>query len=274
MKFVIEHRSYLLNRPFAISRGSRTHAHCVYLRLTLDHAHGQACSVAYPRYGETPASVEQMIRDALAIISSDKNPARMRQTINATMPAGAARNVLDCALWDLEAKLLGVPVWKLAGMAAAPNAQITAYTISLDAPDAMECQAEQHRHYHILKLKLAGDDRDLSRMAAVKRAAPNARLIVDANEGYLHDRLAELDALLAAKVDLIEQPVPAGSDQLLDQCKPGQTAILCADESIHTRADLAACKGRYRAINIKLDKTGGLTEALALQRQALAEGFQ
>jgi L-Ala-D/L-Glu epimerase len=196
----------------------------------------------------------------------------LRAQLQSLLPHGAARNALDCALWDLEAQQSDTPAWQLAGLTALP-ALPTAMTVSLDTPEAMEHRAwELAAKFTLLKLKLAGEG-DLARVAAVRRGAPSARLIVDANEAWHgRDVAAEAAALLPYGIELIEQPVRAGQDHLLD----GVASLipLCADESCQDRADLPRLMGRYQAINIKLDKAGGLTEALALKAQAQAAGLK
>ena len=196
------------------------------------------------------------------------NPHEDRARLLAELPAGAARNALDCALWDLAAKREGVPVWHLAGLPE-PVAVATAYTVSLDTPEAMELAARTaaERGFVLLKCKLAGDGEDLARVAAVRAGASQARLIIDANESWAgHDIGAETAALAALGVETIEQPLPAGADHALQGLR---TALpLCADESCHTAADLAAVAQRYRAVNLKLDKAGGLTAGLALASAA------
>jgi L-alanine-DL-glutamate epimerase-like enolase superfamily enzyme len=187
------------------------------------------------------------------------------------MPPGAARNALDCALIDLEAKTSGQPAWRLLGLAP-PQACTTAYTVSLGSPEAMAEAAGRAAQRKLLKIKLGGDG-DLQRIAAVRRAAPNAELIVDANEAWTSDDLgANLAACADAGVTLVEQPLPAGHDAALSRIK--RPIMVCADESVHDRASLADLRGRYDAVNIKLDKTGGLTEALALADAARAEGLE
>ena len=195
-----------------------------------------------------------------------------RQTVQHLLPPGAARNAVDCALWDLEARKAGLPVWQLARMAA-PQPLVTAMTVSLGSPDKMEADAHLlATRTSLIKLKLAGDG-DIERVAAVRRGAPTALLVVDANEAWTgRDIAAEAAALLPFGVELIEQPVKAGEDRLLDGIS--SPIPLCADESVHDRADLERCRGRYQAINIKLDKAGGLTEALALKAEAQALGFK
>ncbi len=195
-----------------------------------------------------------------------------RAQLQQLLPPGAARNAVDCALWDLDAKRAGVPLWQLAGLAP-PLPLVTAMTVSLDRPEQMEAAArELSRQTALIKIKLAGED-DLARVAAVRRGAPHARLIVDANESWTNrDVAAEAAALVPFGVELIEQPARRGEDHLLDGI--ASPIPLGADESLHDRSDLARCSGRYQAINIKLDKAGGLTEALALREAARAQGLR
>ena len=195
-----------------------------------------------------------------------------RQTLQHLLPPGAARNAVDCALWGLEAGRAGIAVWQLAGMEA-PRPLVTAMTVSLGSPDKMETDARRlAARTSLIKLKLSGDG-DRERVAAVRRGAPHARLIVDANEAWTGRDVSTMAAsLLPFGVELIEQPVKAGEDHLLDGFV--SPIPFCADESVHDRADLERCWGRYQAINIKLDKAGGLTEALALKAKAQAMGFK
>jgi L-alanine-DL-glutamate epimerase-like enolase superfamily enzyme len=193
-----------------------------------------------------------------------------RQELQSVMPPGAARNALDCALWDLAAKRSRRPAHELAGLPA-PRALVTAYTISLAPPDAMAAAARGAANRPLLKIKL-GADGDRERIGAVRAAAPDAELIVDANEGWTADNLAaNLAACATARVTLVEQPLPAADDAALQAC--ARPIPVCADESVHDRASLAALVGKYDAVNIKLDKTGGLTEALALAAEAERLGF-
>jgi len=188
------------------------------------------------------------------------------------LPAGAARTAVDCALWDLEAKTKGKAVWQLAGLAK-PGPEITAYTLSLDTPEKMQAQAAENAFRPLLKTKLGGGEEDVLRIEAVRRGAPQARIIVDANEGWtpeLYQTLAPV--LLRLGVEMVEQPFPAGADDALlalDRVLP-----VCADESCHDRSSLPALKGKYDMVNIKLDKTGGLSEAIALRAEALEQGYQ
>jgi L-alanine-DL-glutamate epimerase-like enolase superfamily enzyme len=187
------------------------------------------------------------------------------------LPAGAARNAVDCALWDLEAKRTGKRVWELAGLEA-PGPEITAYTLSLDTAAAMKAKAAQHAFRPLLKIKLGTPD-DMPRLEAVRAGAPKSSIIVDANEGWSADVYADLAPhLIRLGVDLVEQPLPAGEDHaLLGMQRP---VPVCADESCHDRSSLVNLKGKYDVVNIKLDKTGGLTEALALRDAAIAQGYE
>ncbi|MEQ8300047.1 MAG: dipeptide epimerase [Hyphomonas sp.] len=254
-----------LRAAFAISRGAKTSAETVQVRVQQGGATGWGECVPYARYGETIATVTAAIeamRDAI-------EGGLTRDELQIRMPAGAARCAVDCALWDLEAKLSGTPVWQLTGLPE-PRAVETAVTVSLDTPDAMAAAAGAIQG-RLLKLKLGGAD-DLKRIEAVHLARPDARLIVDANEGLV---AAEFPAISRAAADLgvvlIEQPFPAGKDEALER-RPGPVAI-CADESAHTSADIQDLARRYDAVNVKLDKAGGLTEALAMVRAARATGL-
>ncbi len=221
----------------------------------------------YARYGETVDGVIAAIEGLRPRIEDGLD----RTGLQALLPAGAARNALDCAYWDLEAKRAGRPVWQLCGLAPL-DAVTTAYTLSLDTPDAMGRAAAAHAARPLLKLKLAGPD-DLARVEAVRANAPETRLIVDAHEGWSLDDYVELAPKLARLgVVLIEQPLPAGQDAPLAGLQ--RPVPVCADESCHATESLAGIAGRYDAVNIKLDKTGGLTEALNLKQAALDQGFQ
>ncbi len=228
---------------------------------------GRGEATPYPRYTETVEGVHAAIEDLRGEIETGCDRARL-QTL---LPGGAARNAIDCALWDLEAKRAGMRVWELAGRPA-PKPVVTAFTISLDTPEVMADAARAAANRPLLKLKIGGAD-DLDRVRAVRAAALGPRLIVDANEALSFDELQRL--VLDFKrlgVTLIEQPLPAGEDAALEGWD--SPVPLCADESLHTRAELNACATRYSAINIKLDKTGGLTEALALSGAAQARGLK
>ena len=262
----VSRRSWLLAQPFAISRGSKTTADVVVAELHDGDSHGRGECVPYPRYGESVESVFAALEAMKGAVFSGLNRASLQQA----MPPGAARNALDAAFWDIEAKRADRSVADLAGIGPL-KPLVTAYTLSLDTPERMGAAAAAQKARPLLKLKLTGDG-DLERVAAVRRNAPQARLIVDANEGWSERQFIELSPRLAEfGVELIEQPLPAGDDDaLLGVPHP---IPVCADESCHTAADLDRLAGKYEAINIKLDKTGGLTEALSLAAAARERGF-
>ena len=254
-----------LKAAFAISRGSKTQAETVRVTLAGDGQTGRGESVPYGRYGETVQGVLEEIESARALIEAGIS----RENLQAAMKPGAARCAVDCALWDLDAKRAGVPVWQLAGLPE-PKPVETAVTLSLDTPEAMAAAASAAPG-HLLKLKLGGPG-DLERIRAVHEARPEARLIADANEGLSEKDLPELVKWAARLgVVLIEQPFPAGKDAALMR-RPGAVAI-CADESAHTSADIQTLARSYDAVNVKLDKAGGLTEAIAMVRAAKAAGM-
>jgi L-alanine-DL-glutamate epimerase-like enolase superfamily enzyme len=262
MTITVTRDVFPLAQAFTISRGSRTEARVLTATVVRDGQSGRGECVPYARYGETLESVTAQIETLPRDISRD--------ALQDALPAGAARNAVDCALWDLEAKAAGRRVWDLIG-APDPSPQITAYTLSLDTPEAMEAQARLHAHRPVLKIKLGTPD-DMPRLEAVRRGAPEARIIVDANEGWSAEVYTGLAPhLQRLGVALVEQPLPAGDDEALRGL--ARPVPLCADESCHDRASLPDLKGKYDVVNIKLDKTGGLTEALALRDAALAEGF-
>jgi L-alanine-DL-glutamate epimerase-like enolase superfamily enzyme len=252
---------------FTISRGSKTEA-AVVTAIVSDGVHsGRGECVPYARYGETVEDVAALIEAQTPLLGSGTS----RGAVGTAMLPGAARNALDCALWDYEAKVGGKRVWELAGLAA-PQPAPTCYTISLGTPEAMEEAARIAAHRPVLKIKLGGNG-DPERIAAVRRGAPNARLVVDANEAWTADSLAgNAVACAAAGVELIEQPLPAGRDAALAGFS--SPIPICADESAHTSGGLAMLVGRYAAVNIKLDKTGGLTEALVMASAARRLGLE
>ena len=256
--------SFPIAGTFRISRGSRTEARVVVATIEDGGLAGRGECVPYARYGESVDGVVAQIEALAKAVSLGAS----RQDLLTLLPPGAARNALDCALWDLEAKLAGKRVWALAGFPE-PRGIITAYTLSLDTPEAMEAAAKGASHRPLLKVKL-GAPGDPERIAAVRRGAPKSRLIADANEGWSEASLAaNFAACHAAKVELIEQPLPAGEDGILASLgAAGRGIPVCADESFHTAADLPSIAKLYQAINIKLDKTGGLTAALALLAEA------
>jgi L-alanine-DL-glutamate epimerase-like enolase superfamily enzyme len=252
---------------FTISRGAKTEAVTVVAEVGRGGHTGRGECVPYPRYGESPEAT-------LAAVQAMREPLSRgldRQVLQIAMPPGAARNALDCALLDLDAKISGRRVWDLLGRPA-PAACVTAYTISLASPEAMAVATTQAAHRRLLKIKLGGEG-DGERIAAVRQAAPRSELIVDANEAWTSGNLEQnLAACAQAGVTLVEQPLPADRDEAL--ARIARPLAVCADESVHDRASLEGLPARYDAVNIKLDKTGGLTEALAMADAARALGFQ
>lgn len=249
-----------LKAAFAISRGAKTTAETVVVEIRDGDHVGRGECVPYARYKESRVSVVAQ----LSGIEPDIQDGLSRQDLQRRLPAGAAKCAADCALWDLESKLTGTPVWQLAGLPE-PKSLPTTMTISLDGADAM-AQAAKATNAKILKLKLGGPD-DLVRVEAVRRARPDAKLIVDGNEGIDPNEFPKLAAKAAdLGVVLIEQPFPVGQDSALTK-RPGHVAV-CADESMHTRGDIQGLAKKYDAINIKLDKAGGLTEGLRIMKEA------
>jgi L-alanine-DL-glutamate epimerase-like enolase superfamily enzyme len=263
MRIDVTRDVFKLAQVFTIARGSRTEAKVLTLKLSDGDHMGWGECVPYARYGESLESVTDQIMGLPADFT--------RESLYDLLPAGAARNAADCALWDLEAKRAGKPVWQLAGLKA-PGPEITAYTLSLDTPEAMQAQAAKHAFRPLLKIKLGTPD-DMPRLEAVRAGAPKSTIIVDANEGWSAEVYADLAPhLVRLGVELVEQPLPAGEDHaLLGMQRP---VPVCADESCHDRASLPDLKGKYDVVNIKLDKTGGLTEALALRDAAIAQGYE
>ncbi len=262
MEISVTRDVFRLAEVFTISRGSRTEAKVLTVHV-VDGAHrGRGECVPYARYGESLESVEAQIAGLPGDVT--------REGLAGMLPPGAARNAVDCALWDLEARRAGRRVWELAGLAA-PGPEVTAFTLSLAAPEEMEAAARRNAHRPVLKIKLGTPD-DMARLEAVRRGAPNPVIIVDANEGWSAEVYADLAPhLLRLGVALVEQPLPAGEDEALRGME--RPVPVCADESCHDRASLPALRGKYDVVNIKLDKTGGLTEALALREAAVAEGY-
>ena len=256
-----------LAAAFVISRGSKTEAEVVVAELSDGEHRGRGESVPYGRYGETTETVTAQIEAIRAKIETGAG----RDELQGLLPAGAARNALDCALWDLEAKGAGVRAWSLAGLPRLDPVK-TCFTISIASPAEMAEAARENARRPMLKLKIGSAD-DLAAVEAVRAAAPKARLVVDANEALSLDDLCRIaPAFARLGVLVVEQPLPAGEDASLEGYD--SPVPLCADESLHTRAELAACVGRYAMVNIKLDKAGGLTEALALAAEARAKGFK
>lgn len=268
MELSVQIERWPLAGTFTISRGSKIEATVVVVELSAGTHRGRGESVPYARYGETTDGIVATLAGMRPALARGLDRADLQRAL----PAGAARNALDCAYWDVNAKQAGLPVYRLAGLAA-PVPLITAYTISLASPAAMAAAAERVAARPLLKVKLGGSDElDAQRIAAVRRAAPRAQLIVDANEGWTAANLASnLAACAEAGVTLIEQPLAEGRDSALaGMLRP---IPICADESVHDRASLDALTGKYDAVNIKLDKAGGLTEALALAAEAERRGF-
>lgn len=252
---------------FTISRGAKTEAVTVVAEISRGDFTGRGECVPYPRYGETPEAALTAIEAMQGAIAGGLD----RQALQTAMPPGAARNALDCALIDLEAKQAGLRAWNLLDRPV-PSERTTAYTISLGAPEAMAAATARASRRALLKIKLGGDG-DAERIAAVREAAPESELIVDANEAWTDANLERnLFACAQAGVTLVEQPLPAGRDAALARIK--RPLAVCADESVHDRTSLAPLRDRYDAVNIKLDKTGGLTEALAMADAAQTLGFE
>jgi L-alanine-DL-glutamate epimerase-like enolase superfamily enzyme len=259
----VTRESWPIRGAFRIARGAKREAEIVVAEVATQGHIGRGEAVPYPRYGE---SVESVLAQCAAV-----PPDVTRDILQQILPAGAARNAVDCALLDLEAKITGRRAQEILGLPP-PRAARTAFTLSLDTPEEMgkAAGAAAAKGYALLKLKVAGAG-DVERVAAVRAAAPRARLIVDANEGWTANDLVLIPALAGLGVALIEQPLPAGEDEALKHLE--SPVPICADESCHTRADLPRLEGRYSHINVKLDKAGGLTEAASLAREAKARGF-
>jgi L-Ala-D/L-Glu epimerase / N-acetyl-D-glutamate racemase len=255
-----------LKEVFRISRGSRTEARVVVVTVTDGEHVGRGEGVPLARYNQNTASVLAQIES----INGEKN--LDRDKLQRSLPAGAARNALDCALWDLEAKISGKRVWELANIPIVPEIE-TSFTISLETSEKMAAAARAATNAPILKLKLGGDSLDLARVQAVRDAAPNARLLIDANESWSPTHYENVvPSFRQCGIALIEQPFPADADEVLQTLD--HPIPVCADESCHTSADLPRLKNRYEIINVKLDKTGGLTEAMRLCKRARESGFK
>jgi len=266
MKVNLLDESWLIEGSFTISRGSRTHANVVVVELQQGEHTGRGECVPYARYDE---SIESVIAELAAL--KDKIAAGLtRQEMQTLLPAGAARNALDCAYWDLACKKSDQRIWQQLEITK-PEPLITAFTLSLDTPERMKEAAIKNAHRPLLKLKLAGEG-DVERVTAVREGSPDARIIVDANEGWNEAQyLAMVPELVKLGVEMIEQPFPASDDAALEHLP--RPITLCADESCHDRSSLKHIIGRYDMINIKLDKTGGLTEAIALKKEAEEAGL-
>jgi L-alanine-DL-glutamate epimerase-like enolase superfamily enzyme len=262
----VRSESWPIRGSFTISRGTKTTAEVVVVELSRNGDVGRGEAVPYARYGESMESVIDQIESLHGALAEGLD----RDGLQALLPAGAARNAVDLAFWDLACKVSGKRHWELAGLPP-PGPVTTAYTLSLDTAEVMGRKASEQAARPLLKLKLAGPE-DLDRVAAVRRNAPKARIVVDANEGWTAAQYSALaPQLLELGVEMIEQPLPAGDDAALAGI--ARPVPVCADESCHDTATLAGLTGRYDMVNIKLDKTGGLTEALKLKAAAEAQGF-
>lgn len=258
MRFEITRDTFPLAEVFTIARGSKSTADVITLHVHEGAHTGRGECVPYAHYGETMDSVAAQIQSYIDGANS------------ADLPAGAARNAIDCAIIDLKVKANGMRAWELFNEPA-PKPVTSAYTLSLDTPENMRASAAKHAHRPLLKIKLGTAD-DMARLEAVRAGAPNAAIIVDANEGWTADIYTDLAPhLIRLGVQMVEQPLPAGQDDMLGEI--ARPLPVCADESCHDRASLPALKGKYDMVNIKLDKTGGLTEALLLRDAARAEGY-
>ena len=265
LEFSVAEQSWPLDKPFRTSRGASTDARVVVVTVSDGQHTGRGEAVPISRYSQTPASTVAQLEHVFPQCID-------RQQIQDLLPASAARNALDCALWDLEAKASGKRAWELAKIPVV-NLIETAFTISLDAPEKMAAAAHASNDAPFLKLKLGGDSLDLPRVEAVRGAASAARLMVDANESWSPAHYREIvSALRGLGVELIEQPFPADADDALESLD--HPVPVCADESCHTTADLPRLVNRYDAVNVKLDKTGGLTEALLLTERARQSGLR
>ncbi len=261
-----ECETYPIDGTFTISRGSRTEIKVIHCTISADGHSGHSECVPYTHYGETIDSVTEQIDAAAALVAANPD----REVLLDAMPAGAARNAIDCALWDLEAKQSGVRAHNRA-CRLPPRPVPTAYTISLGDPADMAANARAHAGRPLLKVKV-GSDNDIARIEAVASVAPNSQIILDANEGWTPENIREnLLAAAAHHIALVEQPLPREHEALLRDIP--HPVPICADESLHTTADLEAITGLYDMVNIKLDKTGGLTEALRLRDRARELGF-
>lgn len=266
ISFTVEETVFPLAEVFTISRGSRTEARVVTVKFSDGTFNGWGECVPYARYNETVDSVMKEIRSLNTAFENGVDRAGLQDLLE----PGAARNALDCALWDLDAKRAAKRAHELAGLSSL-GPEITAYTLSLADPETMRAKAAEHAFRPLLKIKLGGEG-DMARLEAVRAGAPKTDIIIDANEGWDADTYKELaPVLVRLGVKMVEQPLPAGRDDALGDVE--RILPVCADESCHDRASLAGLKGKYDMVNIKLDKTGGLTEALALRQEAEKMGF-
>jgi len=268
----VEARRFPIAGSFTISRGSRTEVAVVEARLSDGAVTGRGECVPYPRYGESVESVSEAIMAMAPRLAEGLD----REGLQEAMPAGAARNALDCAFWDLAAKRAGCRVWELDDYRALgglePRPEVTAYTLSLESAEKMRASAAANAHRPLLKVKLGGAEGDIERLRAVREGAPDARIVIDANEGWTAATYAEIaPVILELGVEMVEQPLPASDDGALAGIE--RPLPVCADEAAHDRASLPHLTGKYDMVNIKLDKTGGLTEALRLRAAAEEAGL-
>ncbi len=267
MKVRIYATDWPIRGSFTISRGSKTQAEVVVVELEAQGITGRGECVPYARYDESVSSVLTQLEN---IIPELKDAIPTREKLQSLLPSGAARNALDCAFWDWECKKAGSTIWEKTGIV--PQPLVTAYTLSLDTPENMEKAAVDNAYRPLLKLKLGGAE-DLARVQAVRRGAPASKIILDANEAWTTELYnALIPELVKLDVAMIEQPFPAAQDDILSTLD--RPIPICADESCHDRASLERLAGLYDMINIKIDKTGGLTEALALKKEAEKAGLQ
>jgi L-alanine-DL-glutamate epimerase-like enolase superfamily enzyme len=266
MELTVRTQSWPIRGSFTISRGSKIQADTVIVELTDGGVTGRGECVPYARYNESVSSVQAELEQ----IRSDIKGGINLPTVQSLLPSGAARNALDCALWDLNCKKAGKTIWQQTNIE--PSALVTAYTLSLDTPDNMYQAALENAHRPLLKLKLGGGE-DLLRVKAVRKGAPDAKIILDANEAWdveLYNAL--IPELMKLDIAMIEQPFPASDDEVLKSVD--RPIPICADESCHDTESLTHIADRYDMINIKIDKTGGLTEALELKKQAQQAGLK
>lgn len=271
MDIAVTADKFRLAEVFKISRGARTEAQVLTVRLTCKGKTGWGECVPYARYGETLESVSKEILALEPVFRSLSGADFDDLDFSEHLPAGAARNAVDCAFYDWRAKSAGRRIWDMLDTVRPPKPVITAYTLSLAEPEIMHTSAVKHAHRPLLKIKLGGDG-DMARLEAVRTGAPKSRIIVDANEGWTAEEYSGLAPhLVRLGVEMVEQPLPAGADDILAEIQ--RPLPVCADESCHDRATLPGLRGKYDMINIKLDKTGGLTEALALKAEAERDGY-
>ena len=264
MQISVDEKVFPLRQSFTISRGTRTEARVLVVTVAHQGAKGRGECVPYRRYGETIDNVADAIRSVPLPID--------RRQLQSAMPAGAARNAVDCALWDLESKLTGKRVWELAGLDE-PEPVSTAYTVSLDSSELMKADAAAHADWPVLKVKLGTGKEDRERLRSVREGAPDSRIIVDANEGWSKAEFDDIASMLPAlNIEMVEQPFPVDQDDWLDS--PSAEIDICADESFHDRSSLDRLRAGYTTVNVKLDKAGGLTEALELRREAKRRGYR